>query len=195
MNRSRLFAVSSLICFGLTIVDCIACNTPPSDAFIFYPPYYSGNLVAVHGSILFVGIGIDAEDYPEEMSYMWVVCRYLGGGRWSSASYGFSREWLYTFPESGEYRVALTVTDTGGLSYGPVYGYVTAVEPDVIQYWDPGLLDYIDVPNPLYVHQGTVVTFRALPKPGSSWPSEPKGYRKKPARMKIIQAANWTHPR
>ncbi|UCH50380.1 MAG: hypothetical protein JSV54_04955 [Chloroflexota bacterium] len=82
-----------------------------------------------------------------------------------------------TYSSAGDYTVKLEVWDhdscygLGSDKSAWTTATVTAVEVNNVQYLDP-VTGYTDISGTLYVHQGTNVTFKAIPNPsGASWPS------------------------
>jgi hypothetical protein len=96
----------------------------------------------------------------------------LDNVQWSSGgdpSNGEGEEYETEFEDPGNY----TVTAQCNGANGPIEqtAQVTAVQIDRLQYQDPNTGGWIDVPDPMYVVVGTIVTFKALPNPsGAEFP-------------------------
>jgi hypothetical protein len=144
-----------------------------SDPSIRYVPV--GSTVSFHGYDYSYDPD-NGEPYGEGngiTEWWWDVCDEY----WNGIEIGLSGSTTsYPFTEPGHYYVELWVKgDDGEDDWTPdesgVWVEIYVVEVDHIEYNDPDN-GYVTCPNPLYIHKGTTVTFKALPNPsGASWPS------------------------
>lgn len=163
MNRHSLIGLSILAWLFFTASTSYACNTSPT-AVISVPadPCY----ICVGGTIEFDGSTSHDNDEGglSIVAYSWDLD---GNGTFESSGAKPSK----TYNTAGQYTVKLKVRDDENTWSPETSCTVYVVEVAKLQYDDP-LLGYTDVPETLCVHQGTSVTFKAIPNPaGASWPT------------------------
>ena len=178
MNRYILTIIivfSSILFMGSEANACVNELPVPgiSDPSIRYVPV--GSTVSFHGYDYSYDPD-NGEPYGEGngiTEWWWDVCDEY----WNGIEIGLSGSTTsYPFTEPGHYYVELWVKgDDGEDDWTPdesgVWVEIYVVEVDYVEYNDPDN-GYVTCPNPLYIHKGTTVNFKAIKNPSeASWPS------------------------